>query len=150
MSWKASTTTSDLEEWAKNVHIRLNFIGHRDELNGHGKPGSYIINLQDSKDGFGTHWTAFYLSPNHHAFYFDPFGVSSPEEVLSMMKKWTKNVGNIYINPFDIQSIKQGFCGEYCIDFLAHISRAPSLNGFKHFLSRYELFRIQKNKTNYI
>ncbi len=149
MSWKSETTSEDLQQWANKLHIRLNFIGFKDKLK-HIKPGAYIINLQNSNQGSGTHWVGMYLSIDQHAYYFDSFGASPPEEVLKVMKYWTNNVKHIHINPYDIQNINGGFCGEYVIDFLVNITRNPTLNGFRHFLHKYKLFRLQKNKDIYI
>lgn len=148
MSLKPLTTDEDLKDWCKKLHIPLNFIGFKDELKTAPiKPGGYIVNLASSTDSSGgTHWIGFYLAPMHQAFYFDSFGAPALDEAMSVMKHWTGNMENIHINPYDIQNISQGMCGQYVIDFLANIMRQPTLNGFRGFLKKFNLFQLQKNR----
>lgn len=40
-------------------------------------PGAYIINIQSSEDGSGTHWVSLYLAKKK-AFYSDSFGLPPP------------------------------------------------------------------------
>ena len=38
----------------------------------------YIVNLQDSDDGGGTHWTVFYFNKPLTSIYFDSYGFVAP------------------------------------------------------------------------
>ena len=59
------------------------------------KPGNkfWIINMQDSKDGNGTHWVLVYdcekgsRGPSKRCIYFDSYGISPPEEIKEFMRK---------------------------------------------------------------
>ena len=67
----------DLMKLAKHYNINLNGIYMKDELNGL-KPriGNYIINLQSTNQGNGTHWTAIIFTKKR-AYYFDSFGANN-------------------------------------------------------------------------
>ncbi len=74
-----------LEDAAKKLGIR-NFRGaiSRDEL-----PKAYvrgscgIVNL-DNSYGSDTHWVAYY-DGGTHKFYFDPYGIQPPLEILRIL-----------------------------------------------------------------
>ena len=154
---KPNTTDVDLQAMAKKLYIPLVFIGFRNELPKQPKPGAYIINLEASTEGMGSHWCGMYLAGTvfpSMAFYFDPFGAAAPEEAVQLMRRWTGKRGaqrHIYSNPYDIQNINGGFCGEYTIDFLHNIMHNPTKEGFIHFLNKYKhIIRIQKNTESNI
>ena len=151
MSFKAETTDTDLQKWAHKLNIPLVFIGFKDKLPHMPKPGTYIVNLASSTDSSGgTHWISLYLAPNRNSLYYDSFGAPPPDEVLNFARKWTTNAKKIFINPYDIQSLNSGFCGEFSIDFLANIMHNPTREGFIHFLHQYRLFRVQNIKDTNI
>jgi len=151
MYTKGRTTDEELENWAKKLHVPLNFIGFKDELPKMPKAGGYIINLASSHDGSGgTHWVGAYLAPNKLAFIFDSYGAPPLDEIMDLAKQWTRNLKHIFINPYDIQDIDGNFCGQYVLNFLAHIMRDPSRDNFIKFLKQFKLFRVQKNKDTNI
>ena len=77
------------------------------------KPGAYIVNLQDSDQGNGSHWTAFYIYKNQWC-YFDSYGQPAPPEVLV----FCQNITQKSINFDAIQALQRDiFCGFYCIAF---------------------------------
>lgn len=153
---KPNTTDVDLRAMANKLHIPLVFIGFRDELPHQPKAGAYIINLQASKDGMGSHWTSVYLwepagYQSAKAFHFDSFGSFPVEEAVHLMRRWTGNSKHIYSNPYDIQNVNGGYCGQYVIDFLKSIMHNPTKNGFLNFLNKYKHnIRIQKNTESNI
>lgn len=76
------------------------------------KPNSYyIINIQDSHDGNGTHWTTFYVYDLNLAFYFDPMGYPPPEEIKRL-------VPNVIWDDKQIQDYNSTACGYFCIAFV--------------------------------
>ena len=83
----------------------------------------YIINLQNSQDGNGTHFTLLYSQKNMHTnhveyFYFDSTSGSVPEEV----KSWTKQCKIPYNNK-NIQGIYyNSSCGWFCLACLYMLS----------------------------
>lgn len=89
-------------------NIKINGVFSKDllpEL----KKGFYIINIQNSNDGNGTHWTCLYYGDNN--IYFDSFGSPAPVEVQENLKDY-------FYNDKQIQNINSSACGYYCIAFI--------------------------------
>jgi hypothetical protein len=72
------------------------------------KNANYIINLQSSSQGNGTHWMAILIRINK-CFYCDSFGVLPPKEVIAFCKKIPKS--HLGYNDFASQNIKAETCG---------------------------------------
>ena len=91
------------------------------------KTGFYIINLQSSKDGNGTHWCTLYVINPVYSIWFDPFGFPPPIEIEHLLK-------NYNYNKVDIQNIDSSTCGYYCIAFIKYMhgtdNPKTSLNTF--------------------
>ena len=71
----------------------------------------YIINLQDSDAGNGTHWTVFFYNKPLTSIYYDSFGFIAPLPVQEKIKPY------IY-NDKEIQNYNSSACGYYCIAFM--------------------------------
>lgn len=72
----------------------------------------YIVNMQDSTDGNGTHWVCIYNVRPKSCFYFDPFGVYPPDDIVKFMKKTKKEC---LMSDMEIQKIDSQNCGWYCL-----------------------------------
>ena len=82
----------------------------RDNLKGTiKKPECGIINLDDTI-GSGTHWACYYNN-----YYFDPFGMPPPLEVVRYIK-------GIQYNDIQYQDTKSVLCGYYCLYFLKRLN----------------------------
>lgn len=108
--------------------------------------GGYIINLQDSTEGFGTHWVSLYL--NDICVYFDSFGMIYPIEVLEFCRRYKKQ--ELIYNPTQIQHIKQECCGYYCIMFLHYMSGKNTVYYDKdfylsNFIKKFDIMDFDKN-----
>ena len=104
-----TTTSLQLEEFAKQLDLPLLGIVSKDQLKGRVKVGSIILNLQSSTDGNGTHWTLLKVFPKDNVIYFDPFGFPYPKEV-------GKYIGHkIAVSNRDIQSPNSTMCGYFCL-----------------------------------
>jgi hypothetical protein len=126
------TTPSELLDAARRAHIPLVWVGAKDEFAA--LPvllcnKGYIINLQSSDDGPGSHWVCVYITPSA-AVYFDSFGAEVPETVLRRLRGL-----KVYRTNKIIQDIKKGFCGQYCLAFLEAMSapRVPLLKRVRAF-----------------
>ena len=134
------TTNHQLAHLAKRYGIPLNDICSKDHLNlNEPSPGGYIVNMQDSNDGNGTHWVALWLeriSGKHMACYFDSFGIDPPLDVINFCCRF--GAKKIISSTKEIQNINGGHCGQYCIDFLRHMtySCSCSMRPRAHALSR--------------
>lgn len=104
---------------AKRYNVPLVAVCSKDRLRlvPH-KNGGYIVNLQDSTDGGGTHWVALWLDGST-ATYFDPFGIAPPTQIARYMRPMKL----VLRSNRQIQNVASGWCGEYCIEFLRHVSR---------------------------
>lgn len=137
-------TNVDLEEKAVRLHIPLVGVFSKDKLPITNKDGGYIINLQDSDDGPGTHWTAFYVEGSSKV-YFDSFGVIPPLSVQRFLR-------NKYVySTKHIQNIQSEICGYYVLYFIwfmwNHRYKIKDLR--KRFCAFLRLFSSDptKNKT---
>jgi hypothetical protein len=80
----------DIDHILKSQGINLNGIFMKDELPSKLKRGFYVINLQSSNIGNGTHWTVLYYN-NRNSLYFDAFGFVPPVEVEQKLNRYTYN-----------------------------------------------------------
>ena len=67
----------------------------------------YVLNMQNSKDGDGTHWVCFKYG--YPVTYYDPFGAPPPIEVMKIVKR------QMIWNSKQIQDINSTACGWFCI-----------------------------------
>lgn len=108
----------DIEKICEYYKLPLVSICMKNELPRGVKNGCYIINMQSSSQGNGTHWVALFVYKTN-AFYFDSFGGLPPVEIMNFVKKRTGC--HLYYNNWIIQNIKSSHCGWYCIAFLRHM-----------------------------
>jgi hypothetical protein len=92
----------------------------------------YIINMQNSYDGHGTHWVCFKTS--NPMIYFDPIiGGDPPLEVLQYAIKT-----GIEYKMLEIENISSTACGWFCVAcILSDKGSGSSLIHFKRFLSHF-------------
>jgi hypothetical protein len=116
----------------KSQGIKFNGIFMKNELPSKLKQGFYVINLQSSNIGDGTHWTALYYNYKH-SFYFDAFGFVPPVELEQKINRYT-------YNHKQIQNLKSTACGYYCIAFIIFMYKRKKLElelGFKLFVDAF-------------
>jgi hypothetical protein len=130
------TSNFDLEDLAKKYKLPLVGIYSKDELPERVKVGSYIINLQDSTDGNGTHWVLAKIFDKKNALYFDSFGQALPLEVLHFLRHYKP----VPYSNRHIQNIDSSRCGLYCIAFdryMNTVRRRSMLEQFDDFLNMF-------------
>jgi hypothetical protein len=114
------------------MKIKYNGCYSKDKLNNL-KNGFYIVNLENSNDGGGTHWTCFRYTPDE-IIYFDSYGFYPPIEIMEKAK------GNIIYSSKQIQSMTSTACGWYCIACIRFFSKNPHINSesnLKHFIDMF-------------
>lgn len=107
---------------------------------------NFIINMQNSNDGNGTHWIALRLK-NNQCSYFDSFGMVPPQEIVDFCKRIVKS--SLTYSTKQIQHMKQTSCGFYCIAFLIFTNQNKNKNIFSlsnSFLNMFYIDTIQNNK----
>lgn len=123
-------TNIELEDICHSLHIPLVGVFSKDKLPRRAQPGGYIINLQDSGEGTGTHWVSLSIDRKGHASYFDSYGQPPPRDVMTLVNR------KVECNTTQLQGLNQGVCGWYCIAFLWYmLCRRGTLQGFVRLFS---------------
>ena len=116
-----TTSNIDLTHYLMLKGINLNQIVSKNKLLGKAKEnGNYIINLEDSDKGMGSHWVALKCFKKT-CVYFDSYGIAPPREVISFCNK-----KKLIYSCDQIQGIKDTSCGFYCVYFLYHFNNLRS------------------------
>jgi hypothetical protein len=100
----------DLEDIAENFGFLLTAVVSKDELKllkPH-KNGNFIINLESSTEGRGSHWTCLAVRDTK-ACYIDSFGALMPQEVIDFCKRIPNS--HLGYSEVQIQDIKAETCG---------------------------------------
>ena len=101
---------------------------------------NYIINLESSKDGNGTHWMGLIIQKNEDCAYFDSYGMLPPEEIISFCKTIPKS--HLSYNTKEIQDFKAKTCGFFAIAFIIFLHINSSGNLYKKSSSFSDLFSL--------
>ena len=107
-----SLSNYEIEEVANHYHIPLIDCCMKDELPRTIKDGSYVVNLESSSQGEGTHWTTLIVQPNI-AVFFDSFGAPPSTEIVDFVKK-RKGIHMAFNNEI-IQDLSSENCGYFCL-----------------------------------
>ena len=108
----------DLEKLAGFFKIPLIGIYMKDQMPSKPANGCYIINLQSSTQGNGTHWCSIFIWKKM-AYYFDSFGAPPPVEIIQFTKK--RKLQHLLYNGWIIQDLKSEACGWYSLGFLLYM-----------------------------
>ena len=126
----------------KSQGIKFNGIFMKDELPSKLKQGFYIINLQSSNIGNGTHWTVLYYN-SKLSLYFDAFGFVPPTEIEQKLNRYT-------YNNKQIQSLESTACGYYCISFIIFMNKRKNKKlGFDIFINEFSRNTKNNDKLLY-
>jgi hypothetical protein len=136
----------ELDEIANHYGMTLNDVVMKDEMKSiTPRNGNYIINLQSSTAGMGSHWIALCIK-DKDIFYFDSFGIICPSEVTNFCKRIPKST--LAYNDLQIQHIDAQTCGWFCIIFLLHLNRSNQdiYKSASEFIGRFSYDTIHNNK----
>ena len=103
----------------------------------------YIINLESSDAGNGSHWTVFFYNKPLTSIYYDSFGFIAPLEVQKKIEPYEY----IY-NEKEIQNYNSSACGYYCIAFIKFLHNKTDKE--KSFLTFLKLFNIKTHHNDKI
>ena len=99
----------------------------------------YIINMQNSTDGGGTHWVALFYNFPLYSIYFDSYGYVPPLEI---------EFKPYIFNDKEIQDYNASSCGYYCIGFIKFLNKLKNkYNSFDAFINIFS--NIQKIMTKF-
>lgn len=114
----------------------------KDQLPNKLERGSYIVNLQSSKEGNGTHWVCLYHTPNF-SYYYDSYGFVPPLEVQD------KIIPYMY-NDLEIQDIDSTACGFYCVAFVLYLNKKINIErAFREFINLFGKDTEKNERTLY-
>jgi len=112
----------DLEYYCKLLKIPLKAVLNKDLFQKiKAEKGGYIINLQNSNEGPGTHWTCLYIFEDI-ALYYDSFGIIMPQSIIKFCRKFNPKIRIVY-SIDQIQHIDSIYCGWFCLLFLYYMNR---------------------------
>jgi len=127
----------DLLEILDKKNLSINGIYSKDRLPTL-KKGFYIINIQNSDEGSGTHWTCLYYD-NNQTIYFDSFGFAAPMEVQQHLKNYS-------YNDKQVQNIDSTACGYYCIAFILYLNNKNNkMESFNNFLNIFKTNKLHND-----
>ena len=100
----------------------------------------YIVNMESSNVGNGSHWVVFYYNNPLTSIYFDSFGFVAPLQV--------ENRINPYIfNDADVQDYNSSACGYFCIAFIKFLhSKQDKQEAYKGFLKLFKNETVKNDK----
>jgi hypothetical protein len=107
-----SLSNYEIEEVANHYHIPLIDCCMKNELPSKIRDGYYVINLETSTQGDGTHWTALIVQP-HIAVFVNSFGAPPSTEIIDFVKK-RKGIRMAFNNEI-IQDLNSDNCGFFCL-----------------------------------
>lgn len=113
-----------------NAGYSINGVFCKDQLPKLLKNGWYVVNLQNSTDGGGTHWTCLY-NDDILSMYSDSYGMPCPVEIMQR----TKN-GMIFNNK-QIQDKNSSCCGYFCIACIVFNGNNDNEYRFRKFLNMF-------------
>jgi hypothetical protein len=137
----------DLEHIAQHYNFPL-VVLMKDELVNHKpKSGNYIINLESSTTGSGTHWLSLGIR-SKQCFYQDSFGVAPPKEVIDFCKRIPNS--RLAFSEIQMQNITTDTCGFFAIGLLVHINITKNKDIYKSAGEYINQFSYDSTKNNAI
>ena len=119
----------DINQILKKNNLTINGIYTKDRLPINLKNGFYIINMQNSIDGNGTHWTVL-LKNNNTIIYYDSFGVVGPETLKQRFNKYHYSI-------LQTQHISSSSCGFFVIFFIYYMYNNRTVKQFNNFVNLF-------------
>ena len=142
-------SNTDIEHYCRKLHIPLNAILQKNLFNTQTpRVGGYVINLQSTTEGSGTHWTALYIFPSNHAIYHDSFGLPIPAPILNFLSR-NKTKLKIFQSTDQIQEMSSIRCGWYALFFLSFMHNHRTCADKRLLLNKYNaIYSVQHKALN--
>jgi hypothetical protein len=137
----------DLEHIVQHYRFPPTFFMKDELVNHKPKSGNYIINLESSTSGSGTHWMSMKVS-NKQCFYQDSFGIIPPKEVIDFCKR--TSTSRLAYSEIQMQKIKTETCVFFAIGLLIHINCTKNKDIYKSAGEYVNQFSYDSNKNNTI
>ena len=108
------------------------------------KQGFFIVNMQSSTEGNGTHWTAV-IFDHTRCFYFDSFGAEPALEVIAFIHRKSKKYA---YNCKRIQDLSSDYCGWYCMALAIYLKNHKGGDFYDHCNDFGDLFHVNTSKND--
>jgi hypothetical protein len=126
-------SSDEIDEIMRMMKIKYNGCYSKDTLNNL-KNGWYVVNMQNSNDGNGTHWCALKKNDDNSLIWFDSYGFYCPIEIMEKAKC------DIIYSSKQIQDMNSTACGWYCIACIKNDDKNPNVNSeskLKRFINMF-------------
>ena len=136
----------ELDEIAKNYGFDLTVLMKDELIDIKPKSGYYIINLESSSQGNGTHWLNLSIQ-NNNCFYQDSFGIICPIEIINFCKKIPKS--HLAFSEMQMQNISTETCGWFAIGLLIHLNCTKKKDIYKsaeEYINQFSYDTTRNNK----
>ncbi len=137
----------DLEHIAHHYGFPISILMKDELVNLKPKSGNYIINLESSTSGNGTHWLSAKID-GKNCFYQDSFGILPPKEVIDFCKRIPNS--RLAFSEIQMQNITTDTCGFFAIGLLVHINLTKNKDIYKSAGEYINQFSYDSTKNNAI
>ena len=137
----------ELEEMSNHYGFDLTVLMKDELIDYEPKNGNYIINLESSTSGDGTHWLSIFVR-GKKCFYQDSFGIIPPKEVIAFCKRISNS--HLAYNEIQMQNISAETCGFYALGLLIHLNRTKKKDIFRSAGEYINQFSYDTTKNNKI
>ena len=137
----------ELEEISQHYGFNLTVLMKDELVNYKPKNENYIINLESSTNGNGTHWLVLKIV-GKKCFYQDSFGIIPPKEVIEFCKRIPNS--HLAYSEIQMQNITSETCGFFAIGLLIHLNRTKNKDIFKSAGEYINQFSYDTTKNNTI
>lgn len=140
----STTTSTQLVNMCDKMHVKLNYIGFKDELPKYIVPGCYIINMEN--DLPGSHWVCI-ICCEKHACYIDSYGQAAPNEVHEFIQTAYKTY---FCNVRQLQAVHSNSCGYYVVGACGYFTKyCESCADFQQTIDTFlKLFDADNQQNN--
>ena len=135
-------TNFDLEDLSAHYNVPIVGVFMKDQLPKIPRNGNYIINLQSSTQGNGTHFTCLKIQDDEAMFY-DPFGAVPVTEIRDFVRK-SKKIKHLAFNNWIIQDLHSSNCGYFCFSFLMYVNPKHVFESANSYINRF----VEDTKIN--
>jgi len=126
----------DLKVYAQQLKLPLLAVLQKDMFrNIIPQIGAYIINLESSTVGNGTHWTGLFITEKY-AIYYDPYGLPIPTPLIKFIYKSIFKLKIIYSTD-QIQEMNSVFCGWFVLYFIYFFNHYHKVADKKFLLNKH-------------
>lgn len=120
------TSSLQIEDYYKGNRL-FGGVYSKDELANISPDGKcYIINMENSDEGNGSHWVCVIDCLKGCCVYADSFGVSPPPEICDFMRRSQNGDACIY-SMCQYQEDRSDNCGRFCVWFIDSLLKTRRL-----------------------